>query len=265
MFTIEKIKTSLMIVVALVLIVFAYAAYVYSSAYARSTLPTAYRTFSSSGEGKVTAEPDVAKFSFTVLTVGGVDATKAREDNNKKSGDIIDFLKKQGVDSKDIKTTGYNINPRYESYSCEGAGTVCPPPRIIGNEISNSVMVKVRDFKQKDLGALIAGVGSRGATNISSLQFTIDDPVALRNQAKEQAIAKARTQAELIAKAGGFRVGKLLSVDEGYLGGVAEGRGGADASAPVMMISKAVNVSPAPIESGSEEVTANVTLRFEIK
>ncbi len=64
-----------------------------------------------------------------------------------------------------------------------------------------------------------------------------------------------------MAKAGGFSVGRLLSIDESGAQPVyyAYGMGGAD----MAMKSAAV---PAPtIEPGSQDVTVTVTLRYEIR
>ena len=122
------------------LIVFAYAAYSYTDSYSKSIQPTSFRSFSVSGEGKTVAVPDVAQFSFGVITQGSKDITSLQRDNTSKTNKIINFIKASGVDEKDIKTQNYDLSPRYQTYGCENG--ICPPSEIVGYTL-------VRLFKLK--------------------------------------------------------------------------------------------------------------------
>lgn len=240
-----------------------FAAMWFSFSYSRSIEPSILESFTISAEGKVVAIPDVAQFSFSVITEGGENISSLTGDNTEKVNSIIAFIKESGVEEKDIKTSQYSISPRYQYYDCNNIRTpsgenICPPPEIVGYTVRQSVSVKVRDFEK--IGVVIAGVSANGANTVSGLSFKIDDTDALQNEARTQAIVRAREKAEAIAKAGKFRIGKLISLDEGYapsyrygVGGVAESLAFSDAKQ-----------SPS-IEPGSQEVTINVTLRYEIK
>ncbi len=81
-----------------------YAAYSFSDAYSKSIQPSSFRSFSASGEGKIVAVPDVAQFTFSVVSEGGKDLGALQKSNVEKTNKIIDFMKSKGVDSKDIKT-----------------------------------------------------------------------------------------------------------------------------------------------------------------
>ena len=84
----------------------------------------------------------------------------------------------------------------------------------------------------------------------------------MENEARAEAVSKAKTKAEALADAAGFRLGRLLSIDEGGPGPIFEkyGRGGDLAYAT------AAASAPAPtIEPGSQEVLVALTLRYEIK
>lgn len=141
----------------------------------------------------------------------------------------------------------------------DGSVRPCPPAEIVGYTITQSVQVKVRDFSK--VGEILSGVVEEGANTVSQLSFTIDEPDAVQNEARAEAIEKAKQKAKLVAKAGGFGLGRLLDIQEsGYLPPIyyakeAFGRGGADMSSSVM---------PA-VEPGSQEVTVSVVLRYEIR
>lgn len=257
----NKIKSYLAAAVVLAVFIFAFGYLSYVNTYSKSTQPSSYRSFSVSGEGKVTAIPDIAKFTFSVITEGGEDVDALQRENTDKTNSAIEFLKAEGIEAKDIKTASYNISPRYTYYDCKdlySSVSSCPPPEIAGYTITQTVSVKIRDFAK--IGKVISGVVDAGANSVSSLSFTIDEPTALENQAKEKAIIQAKEKAKLVARAGGFNVGRLLSIDEGYNPYYAYGMGGGD------LVKAESSIESAPtIEAGSQEIVVNVTLRYEIE
>jgi len=242
------------------MLAFAIAALWYASAYSESIQPGSFRSFSVTGEGKVVAVPDVARFTFGVISeTTGADIVKLQAENTEKMNRIIAILKTASIDSKDIKTEQYRLSPRYQY--CGPDARFCPPPQIVGYSIEQQLSVKVRKFDQ--LGGILSQVVTAGATNVSQVEFTIDDPIKLENEARVKAIAEARTKAKAVARAGGFRIGKLLSVDEA--GPVhpflaersAFGLGGA--------ADAVFSMPPQPaLEPGSTDIVVNVILRYEI-
>src|SRR3990167_9641681 len=89
-------------------------------------------TVSFSGEGRVVAKPDIAKISLSIVT-DALTSKMAQDENSKKSKAVTDYLKKQNIDDKDIKTTSYNIYPQYK-YSQYGGN-----PQIIGYQVNQSL------------------------------------------------------------------------------------------------------------------------------
>ncbi len=258
----EKIKNYLGIAIIIALLGSAIAIAFYVRAYSKSVEPTSFRSFQVSGEGKVTAIPDVAQFTFKTITEGGLNLGDLQKSNTEKTNQAIEFVKSKNVEAKDIKTQNYDISPRYQYYSCdhpESSVTPCPPPEIVGYTITQTVLVKIRDFKQ--IGDILAGVVGKGANSVSGLSFVIDEPDKFQSEARAEAISKAKEKAEAVAKAGGFRLGRLLSITEGYAPTApryydlksAASLGGAEAL-------------PSPtIEPGSQEITVDITLTYEIK
>lgn len=261
----EEIKNYLGIAILVAVLVFAYAVVRYVETYARVVEPSSFRSFSASGEGKVVAVPDVATFTFSVVSEGGKDLGDIQQENIKKVNQVIAFVKSNGVDAKDVQTEGYNVSPRYQYYSCReplpsSKATPCPPPDIVGYTVTQTVLVKVRDFSK--VGDIVGGVVENGANSVSRLSFTIDDRTKVEQEAREQAIAKAKEKAFEIADAGGFRVGRLLGIDEGYQPyyPAAYGMGGgADFETPK------ATYTPPTIEPGSQEIVVTVNMRYEIK
>jgi uncharacterized protein len=254
----QKLKNYVGIAAILALVLVGYSATRFAESYSHGANNNASGGFTVSGEGKVVTVPDVAQFSFSVITQGGKDLAKLQQDNTTKVNKTLSYIKAQGVKKEDIKTSGYHIEPRYQYYPCDGRG-ICRPAEIVGYNVNQSVTVKVRDFEKA--GALLAGSVQNGANSVSQLQFTMDNPEAARSLAKAEAIKNARNQAEIIAKAGGFKIGRLLSVDYGENG-----------SQPMpymarekMMNEVALDAGGPMIEPGSQEVIMTAHVRFEIK
>ncbi len=258
----QQIKNILGMALIGVLMVIGVSAIVLTRVVYKSTDPASSRTFSVNGEGEAFAVPDIAEFSFGVISQGGVNLDALQEDNVKKTNNIIAYLKEQGVKDEDIKTSGYNVNPQYQYFECRTG--VCPPPKITGYEINQQVQVKVRDLTKA--GSFLSGVVAKGANNVSGLNFTIEDPMAIQNEARKEAIERAQSQAKEVAKAGGFRLGKLIAIQENGGGSpvpyMAYGQGGTADMAVSSVENKAIELSVAP---GSNEVVINITLVYEIK
>lgn len=252
----EKVKNYLGVALTVSVLMLAFASWQFVGSYAKSADPFASRTLAVSGEGKAVAVPDIAEFTFSVITQGEKNLTSLRDQNTKKVNAALAFLKEEGVDEKDITTQFYNVEPRYQYYDCRTGG-ICPPADIVGYEVNQGVLVKVRDFAK--VGDLLAGVVQEGANEVSELRFTIDDPTAVQQSAREKAIKKAKEKAESIAEASGLRLGRLLTVEEG---------------SPIVPLSSSVSKSALgmggaeavpEIQPGSQEVTIDITLRYEVK
>ena len=204
------------------------------------------------GKGEVVAVADIASFTYSVIE-DGKNAGEAQAKATDKGNKVIDFLRSKGIDEKDIKTTGYNIYPKYSYVQATGKQV------LDGYEISQSVTVKVR--KADSAGDILAGVGSMNVSNVSGLTFTIDDQDLLKRQATEKAIADAKEQAEKTAKSLGVKLGKIVSYYEiedqpaypGY------GMGG-----DMMVKSAAASASP-EIPRGENKITAKVSISYEIR
>ncbi len=159
-----------------------------------------------SGRGEVQATPDTGFFSVgvevTATTVGD-----ARENAAKAADAVINAVKKNGVDDKDIKTTQFSINPRYDYRNGN-------QPKITGYAVTNMLQVKVRkldDFSKVIDAAVKAGGND---TRVQSIWFDIEDTTKLLEQAREAAMKDAKAKAEQLAKLGGVVLGRPMMITE---------------------------------------------------
>ena len=247
-------------ITALVWVLLSVAALGYVYQYGRSiqqSYPT--RTFSVDGDAKLNLVPDIAKFSVSVVSDGGK-VTEIQKGNTEKMNAVQAFLKGLGVDKKDMQTTQYTLNPRYEYPPCDGTGK-CPAPRMSGYTLTQELTIKVRDTEK--LGDMLSGVTEKGANSVSSVTFDVDDDRDARNTARAEAIVEAKKKAKDIAKAGGFSLGRLVSISEGQNSPMPMyANAGGFASGASKMNDE--SVATPSIEPGTRESTVSVSLTFEI-
>jgi uncharacterized protein YggE len=223
---------------------------------------TATNTITVAGDGEVFAVPDRATFTVTVREEGE-DVAGAQDKATAKINAIIDYLKDAGVEEKDIKTQSYNVNPKYEYTQEACTNFSCPPSnqRLVGFEVYQMLEVKVQDPKKA--GDLLAGVGSKGASEVSSLSFTVEDEDALRAEAREQAITEAKEKADALAAQLGVSVVRVVGFYEdagGYPPMPYAARGGVAMDAAQEM--KAVAPS---LPVGENKIVSSVNVTYEIR
>ena len=209
---------------------------------------TPVRTITVNGEGAASAAPDMAVISIGVRS-DGASAAEALRKNSTAMSATIKQLKALGVADKDVQTSGLSIQPRY-NYKTDQS-----PPPIVGYTASNAVTVRLRDLDKA--GAVIDQVVQSGANTLGGISFTFADPKPLKDAARRDAVADAREKAELLADAAGVSLGRLMTIQDGYV------------SAPTPMLEmtrmKSADVAAVPLEAGESAISANVTLVYELK
>ncbi len=220
-----------------------------------------YNTMTVMGQGEAFSLPDIASFSFTV-SADATTVSAAQEDVTKKMDKVLAALKGLEIEEKDIKTTDYSVYPRY-SYT-QGVCTFnsCPPSRQVleGYTASHNVTVKVR--KTEEAGQALAAAGENGATGLSNISFTVDDPEALKAEARVTAIEEARKKAELLADELGVKLVRVVNFSDSSDGDYPapyygrEGMGG----------DMAVAQSKAPtLPVGENKINVVVNITYEIR
>ncbi len=198
------------------------------------------------GEGVVTLPADRARLEIGVVTEAK-SAKSAAARNSKKLQPTLKNLSKILGKKGEIKTIGYVVTPKYQFSKTSG------PSKISGYSASSTVLVVSDDLKV--IGKLIDEAAQSGANRIRKLEFVLRDEDKARLHALTLAAKKAKAKAGALAGALGLRVIKVISIEEaGAGGGVVRSQISAFAG----------KGTPTPIEPGSVEVKASVTLTVEI-
>ncbi len=172
------------------------------------------KTISVSGKGEVISIPDIASFNFSIIE-SSENVSSAQALATEKANKVLDFLKKSGVEEKDLKTTGYNIYPKYEWIQPQCFSEInCPrgENKLVGYEVNQTISVKVRDTEKA--GELLSGIGNFNVSNVSGLNFQVDDEDAVIEQARVLAIEDAKDKAKKLTKSLGVKLGDVVGFNE---------------------------------------------------
>ena len=190
-----------------------------------------------SREASVTSAPDRAELSFGVESQGET-ARAALAANAAEMRRVIAALKAAGA--TDVKTQYVSLSPRYGERN-EAQGFVA----------TNSVSTTLRELARA--GAVIDAAVAAGANQVYGPSLSRGNQSELYRQALKAAVENARANAQALAAASNLSLGRVTAIVEG---------GGAPQPLPFAAADKAMEAGSTPIEPGTQQVTAVVSVTF---
>ncbi len=208
------------------------------------------RIISLTGHGEVHAVPDMAVINMGVVSSAET-ARAALDANTKAMTELMANLKAANIDDKDIATSNFSVNPRLD-YGQNG-GQV---PKLVGYDVTNTVTVIIH--KIDGLGALLDKAVTSGSNQINGISFSVSKTDEAMDEARKLAVKDATHKAQIYAGAASINLGNIMSLSEN--GGIAE---------PQVMFSRAkamaADSAPVPIAQGSQVISVDVNISWELK
>ena len=206
------------------------------------------RTLDVSADATVARSPDRASIELAVETLGET-AREAVRGNAEAMTEVLETLEGLGIPSSSIRTRSISLSPRYRR-DMETEQQV-----ITGYHATNRVSVRVDDVDR--IGAVVDAAIAAGANRVQGIHFEIGDPEAAYHEALELAVAKARREAEVVARAMGATLGPAIRVSTGgFRLPMMEG--------PRMETMAMRAADPTPVEPGELEVNASVQITYRL-
>ena len=202
-----------------------------------------------SGDSIIQAQPDTAILTISVVTQARA-ALDAQQQNANKSDAVVRALKSAVGAGAEIKTSGYSLQPQRVYKENQ-------PPTITGYEARNSVTVTLSDLTK--VGAVIDAASQAGANDVAGISFTLRKDRPARDEALAEATREALSKAQVIARALGGRVVRIIEVQEE----------GFERPRPIaydsLQTMRAQAAAPTPIEVGTLDITSRVQLIAEVE
>lgn len=200
------------------------------------------------GEAKSQLKNQVANFNAGVSSVTD-DKDKAIKEVNQKVEALITAIKDFGITSRDIKTQSLSVFQQEETYYDNAVQKQRPGQW----RVNNTIDITLRDVDRAS--ALADLLTKSGATNVYGPNFTIDNTIQPETSLLYDAMKNAREKADIIAKASGKKLGKVISVTEGF----------SQPGIMPMMFAEKAGGAGAPVEPGSKTISKSVTVVFGLE
>lgn len=214
--------------------------------------PPREQTIRVTGTGEARARPDQAVADFAVETASAT-AQAAASENAGVMERVIAALVRAGVPRERIETSGYNVFPEYDPQPRPDQTT----PAVRGYRVMNTVTVTLDDVNR--VGSVIDAALGAGANRVNGVRFGLRDPQAFRQRAIDDAVRRARADAEALAASLGVGLGMVREAYTADVGTVQ----------PVMyermaMAADMAQSAPTPINPGEQTVRATVVIVYAI-
>jgi uncharacterized protein YggE len=204
-------------------------------------------TLSVTGSATTNTKSDKVSVSLGVETTNKT-AEKALLLNSNLMNKVINALKESGVQENETSTSSFTINPNY-NYSEYGA-----KGNLIGFTVSNSIHIISSNINQ--ISQWIDTAVQTGANTVNDIYFSISPNKLeeIKNSLLKEAVANAKSKADIVAAAGGLNIAGIQSITVGELG-----------LPTVPVYSKSVafdEASSTPILAGEQEISTTVRIVY---
>jgi uncharacterized protein YggE len=221
----------------------------------------ASRTVQVTGSATINVVPDRALIQLGVQS-NGITPSEVQDINSKAIQKVIKTVQSLGIESKDIATDWYIIEPVYESYDSL---------YIKGYRINNVIAITLRDVGQTS--EVIARALEAGANQVIDVEFYTSELRKYRDQARDLAMKAASEKAQALAIAAGAETGCVLTITENswsYYNGWRFGRDRNLWSQNTTQNASSTGISgdntgDEPISLGQISIKADVNVSFGLK
>ncbi len=236
------------------------------------------------GKADMDVKPDITVFTFNIEESAKTVAESQSKATTKEKSALA-IIKAKGIKDADIKTISYYTNTKYEDRvepCILNKGTAIPAsaPSSVSSGIvaypypcgsksvesgfttTETIEVKVRDITThpEKTGEIVAALGAL-SIKASTPMSSVDNADAFKRQVRSEAIAKARAEAEVLARDLGVKIVRVVSFNEN-IGGYYSAMYNTMSARPAM--DKAVETSP-ELPTGSDKITSDVSISYQIR
>jgi uncharacterized protein len=213
-------------------------------------------SISVSGEGKITATPDIVRISAGVSELAKT-TKEAQEQANTKLERIISILEKNDVPARKVQTSNLSFRPEYDWRGDEGR-------KLLGQRVSQTLSIEIPDIDKNPerVTDILDSLGEIDSLELNSVNFDIEDKKNLFSSARKEAFEKAHQKAAELAKFGKVILGSPITISEANVH--YNPMPFRNFAAKEMVMADGM-VGGSSLPSGELNVTATVNVVFEIK
>lgn len=206
------------------------------------------------GEAHVEVVPDIATLSVAVATEKPK-AADAVATNSAAVKTLIDELKSEGVDARDIRTVSITLIPVYDQQRDPATHTLVKQI-LRGYRARNSLAIKVHDLQKA--GMLARQIVDKGANEVYGVSFDYEHKDEAYDKLRDAAVRDALRKAHAYLPGLGVKLGRVIEILPMSGGG---GKRGVVFSGASLASSEPIAI---PIEPGVQTLEIDVQVSWEI-
>ena len=166
------------------------------------------RTIRVTGKGNISVKPDTIR-----LRISLEDIFREYDDALRHSADSVELLKDifadLGYDRKALKTVYFNINTEYESYQAKDKSW---KRRLVGYKYTHRMKLEFVSDNAL-LGKVLSVVSRCPGEPEFSIQYTISDAEAAKNELLAKAVEDSKIKANVLSTAAGVSLKEIMTID----------------------------------------------------
>jgi uncharacterized protein YggE len=166
---------------------------------------TSESTISVTGVGTVYVQPSQTLIDLGVVS-NASNVTTAVGQNDESMNSVIAALKSLGIDTSQIQTTQFSVNPQYNYND--------PTPTLTGYQVVDTVQITLNTTNTTVIGIVINTAVAAGANQVNSVSFALTSAqqALLQHEALQNAVGNANATAQETASAVGLKIVRVQSI-----------------------------------------------------
>lgn len=226
------------------------------------------------GTGRVPVEADAALVNLGVLTISAPTPEEAISQTSAKLAKVNAVLDGLNIPAENRQVTGYVLNPRYSdpsammvSDAAQQAANANVAPMIIGYTCSQQVTVRIPGIKDDKgiIDRVIVAAAKEGVNQVGEVRMIATNVEALKEKAREAALADARGKADTMAKIGGVKLGKISGWNENVVTAPGQSYKQTNYSVDTSSMQTAAPNGVVVLEPGQLDVVIELTVTYNVK
>lgn len=165
------------------------------------------RTVKVTGKAKIAVRPDMIRLAIVAKgeKANYEEALGLTAEQTKLLWECFEGL---GFERSDLKTVSFQVHTKYENCKEKGAWK----QKFVGYEFRQELKIEF-DVDNKMLGKILYALARSTVEPEFHIVYTVKDEEAVKNILLGKAVEDARTKAEVLTKAAGVKLGKMIGID----------------------------------------------------
>lgn len=166
------------------------------------------RTINVTGKGRIKVKPDLIRLLISMKGEFS-DYEQTLQQSAEQTEELKKIFEDLGFQKTDLKTLYFNVDTQYENYQAQDKSW---KHRFKGYQFTHRMKIEFPTDNEK-LGKILYALAHCKTAPEFSIEYTVSDPETVKNELLGKAVRDSFAKAEILAKAGGVKLGKIIKME----------------------------------------------------